>query len=326
MTTIAKPLSTKDRETMAKIRAAAAPAKGVLERGDFDALMEHTPSASGVTYEAARVGGVPGWWCRPSEAAKSSAILYLHGGAYVVGSAMAYRNFVGQIAARANSPAFVADYGLAPELPFPRAVTDAQAAYRGLAELGYTSVALAGDSGGGGLALVLLASAVEDARHGAAARPTGAAVMSPWTDLALSGATMETCAEDDPFLTRAVLATAASRYLGHHDARDPLASPLYGDLSDLPPVRLDVGEDEILLDDSRRYADRLAGAGGQVRLNIWAGMPHVFLSNVGTLAAATSALGEVGAFLKELALESRTSNAHLQQPVVHQAGKPGAPV
>jgi monoterpene epsilon-lactone hydrolase len=111
MTTIDKPLSTEDRETMAKIRAAAAPAKGVLERGDFDALMEHTPSASGVTYEAAHVGGVPGWWCRPSEAAKSSAILYLHGGAYVVGSAIAYRNFVGQIAARANTPAFVASRG-----------------------------------------------------------------------------------------------------------------------------------------------------------------------------------------------------------------------
>jgi epsilon-lactone hydrolase len=312
LTTVEKPFSTEDRETMAKIRVATASAKGVLERRDFDALMEHTPSASGVTYEAARVGGVPGWWCRPSGASKSSAILYLHGGAYVVGSAAAYRNFVGQIAAQANTAAFVADYGLAPEHPFPRAVKDAQAAYRGFAELGYTSVALAGDSGGGGLALVLLALAVEDARNGAAARPTGAAVMSPWTDLALSGATMETCAEADPFLTREVLASAASRYLGHHDAHDPLASPLYGNLSGLPPVRLDVGEDEILLDDSRRYADRLGAAGGEVRLNIWAGMPHVFLSNVGTLSAATSALGDVGAFLKELAFESRTSNAHRQ--------------
>jgi monoterpene epsilon-lactone hydrolase len=319
MTTIVRPLSTKDGQMMAKIRTAAAPAKGVLDRGDFDALMEHTPPALGVTYEAARVGGVPGWWCRPSDAAKGSAILYLHGGAYVAGSAKSYRNFVGQIAMRANAAAFIADYGLAPEHPFPRALKDARAAYRGLAELGYTNVALAGDSGGGGLALILLASAIEEARHGATARPTGAAVMSPWTDLALSGESMETCAEADPFLTRAVLASAASRYLGHHDARDPLASPLYGNLSDLPPVRLDVGEDEILLDDSRRYADRLATAGGEVRLNIWAGMAHVFLSNVGTLDAAISALGDVGAFLRELAVESHTPNAQRQQPMVVQA-------
>jgi epsilon-lactone hydrolase len=110
---------------------------GPTGRPAFDELMEKTPSAEGITYEAATVGGVPGWWCRPAEADVGPAIVYLHGGAYVVGSARAYRHFAGQIASRANAPAFVADYGLAPQRPFPVAVADAEAAYRGLADGGF---------------------------------------------------------------------------------------------------------------------------------------------------------------------------------------------
>ena len=139
-----------DRAAMLAIRAMIAlqPAAdlGPDGRPAFDDLMERTPAADGVDYEPAALGGVPGWWCRPAGADAGAAILYLHGGAYVVGSAKAYRHFAGQIAARAEAPVFVADYGLAPETPFPAAVDDAEATYRALARMGASRLAIVGDS------------------------------------------------------------------------------------------------------------------------------------------------------------------------------------
>jgi len=125
-------------------------------RPDFDSLMEKTPEAAGVTYETAEIGGVAGWWCKPQRSLPGSAIVYFHGGAYALGSAKAYRNFVSQIAAGAETAIFVVDYRLAPEHQFPAAVEDAKAVYLGLAALGFSRLAIAGDSAGGGLALALL--------------------------------------------------------------------------------------------------------------------------------------------------------------------------
>jgi acetyl esterase/lipase len=292
-----------DRVTMAEMRRMVAPMKGSLTgpsaREMFDDLMEKTPAADGVTYERADVGGVPGWWCHPKDAATAAAILYFHGGAYVAGSARAFQHFVGQVAASARVPAFVPEYGIAPEHPFPVAVNQAQAAYRGLAEQGVTKIALAGDSAGGGLALALLSLVTAKARDGSTPRPIGAAVMSPWTDLALSGSSMETRAEADPLLTKDSLASAAQLYLCSHDPRDPCASPLYGNLAELPPVRIHVGDDEILLDDSLRYGERLEREGGTVQVHTWKGMIHVFPSNVEVLHAAKEALDDVGDFLQQ---------------------------
>jgi monoterpene epsilon-lactone hydrolase len=178
-----------------------------------------------------------------------------------------YQHFVGQVAARAKVAAFVPEYGLAPEHPFPAAVDETLAAYRGLVKKGFAKIALAGDSAGGGLALVLLSSLVVEALEGSGRPPVGAAVMSPWTDLALSGASMETRDEADPLLTKDSLASAARLYLGAHDPRDPRASPLYGDPAGLPPGRMHAGEDEVLLDDSLRYGERLENAGGTVQVH-----------------------------------------------------------
>jgi monoterpene epsilon-lactone hydrolase len=149
-------------------------ALGPAGRTAFDELMTKTPSAEGVTYEFTVVGGVAGWWCHPADAVASGAMLYLHGGAYVVGSAQACRHFAGQIASRANPPAFVADYGLAPEQPFPAAVDDAEAAYRGLIAAGFSRTAIVLDSAGGGLALVTTARMTPS--------PVASCVMLPWTD------------------------------------------------------------------------------------------------------------------------------------------------
>jgi epsilon-lactone hydrolase len=294
---------------MAEMRLMVASMKGSVtgpsSREPFDDLMEKTPAADGVTYEEAQVGGVSGWWCRPDNAADAAAILYLHGGAYVVGSARAYRHFVGQIAARAGVAAFVPEYGLAPEHPFPAAVDQALASYQGLVGKGFGRIALGGDSAGGGLALVLLSLLAAKARDGSARRPVGAAVMSPWTDLALSGTSMETRAATDPLLTKDSLTSTSRLYLGDHDPRDPRASPLYGNLAGLPPVRIHVGEDEVLLDDSLRYGERFESEGGTVQVQTWEGMIHVFPSNFALLRAAKEALGDIGEFVQERLLQQR---------------------
>jgi epsilon-lactone hydrolase len=270
---------------------------GSAARPMFDDLMARTPPAKNVDYEAATIEGVPGWWCRPANAVEGLAIVYLHGGAYVLGSAAAYRNFAGQIAARAAASTFIVDHRLAPEHPFPSAVEDVTAVYRGLSASGFSRLALAGDSAGGGLALTLLSLVTAASKDGSVLRPTAAAVMSPWTDLALTGGSIESRANIDPFLTRQALAKAAELYLGKHDRHDPHASPLYGALNGLPPVLLHVGEDEILLDDSRRLAEKVESASGFAQLHIWQGMVHVFPSNLELFQAAKESLDDIGGFL-----------------------------
>jgi acetyl esterase/lipase len=242
---------------------------------------------------------VRGIWCRPRTAAPGVVILYLHGGAYVLGSAHAYRHLAGQVAARTNATAFVADYRLAPEDPFPAALDDARAAYRGLVAAGARMIAIVGDSAGGGLALAVLSITRAEALAGTGADPRAAVALSPWTDLALTGPSMEERAGDDPILTPAMLATTGASYLQGHDPRDPHASPLCGRLAGLPPIQLHVGTSEILLDDSRRYVERARREGVDATAHIWEGMPHVFPASVGTLDAAERALETIAAFLKE---------------------------
>jgi monoterpene epsilon-lactone hydrolase len=291
-----------DQAAMVAMRGmiAAQPAAdlGPDGRVAFDEMMGMTPPADDITYEAAEIGGVPGWWCRPPETTRGAAILYLHGGAYVVGSAQAYRNFVGQIAVRAKVDVFVADYRLAPERPFPAAVDDGDAAYRGLVAAGLSRIAIVGDSAGGGLALVTATRMTAAARDGSVPRPAAVVAMSPWTDLALTGDSLTTRAKNDPLLTRLALEQARNSYLVETDPRDSRASPLYGDLTGLPPVMLHVGEHEILLDDARRMADRIAATGSFAELHVWQAMVHVFPANLALLRAAPEALDIIAAFLR----------------------------
>jgi len=284
---------------MDSMRLAMAPGKGHIERASFDEVLEQTPDAAGVTYETAVVGGVAGVWCRPRVALPEVVILYLHGGAYIAGTAHAYRHLAGQIAARSGVAAFVPGYRLAPEWHFPAAVSDAHSVYRGLLEGGARSIGIVGDSAGGGLALSLLARAQSEALEGAALGPRAAAVMSPWTDLALTAPSLTDRAVADPLLTPDALVAAAGQYLNGHDAYDVLASPLFGDFAGLPPLHIHVGLDEILLDDSRRYVARARAAHVDATLHVWDGMPHVFASNLGKLAAADQAVDLLALFLRE---------------------------
>lgn len=281
------------------MRAASEGRKGQVlgpqARAVFNAgLASGTPAAPGVAYREAVVGGVTGWWCEPAGARADARLLFLHGGCYVLGSAAAARHFAGQFAARIGASVFVPDYRLAPEHPFPAAVEDAMAVYDALTGVA-GKIVVAGESAGGGLTLALLAL-LANQRH--PRPPRGAAVLSPWTDLAFTGASLADRAAADPVFTRSVLEHFAGLYLQGADPREPRASPLYGDLPDaMAPIRIDVGEDEVLLDDSLRYGERLQAAKLEGEAHVWAGMPHVFPAALGRLAAAETCLTEVGAFL-----------------------------
>jgi epsilon-lactone hydrolase len=194
--------------------------------------------------------------------------------------------------------AFIPDYRLAPEHPFPAAVRDLEACYRGLVDKGITRIALTGDSPGGNLALVFLSIASARASRDAVA-PVGEVVLSPITDLALTGESFDTRAEADLYFTKSRAAGLVRSYLGVTDPKNPLASPLDADLSGLAPIRVHVGDDEVLLDDSRRYVENAVAAGVNAKLDIWMGMPHGFVTNVGRFNAATQALKASGAFLTE---------------------------
>lgn len=256
-----------------------------------DEMMAKIDAPAGVRFEPAEIAGVGGWWCRVPDADPAAAILYLHGGAYVMGSAAAYRHFAGQIALRAGADTFVVDYARAPERAFPAAFVDALAVHDALREDG-RRVALCGDSAGGGLALALL---LETARAGAP--PVAAAAMSPWIDLSCAGETMETRAGADPLLSRATLEEAAGQYLGAADPHDPRASALEGDVAAMPPVTIHVGDDEVLLDDTVRFVARAEAAGRDCAAHVWSGMVHVFPANL-SLHVAREALTDIGSFLR----------------------------
>ena len=307
------PLDPEDAAITAALRTMVSSSKGarpgIEARGQYDALMESVLPRDDVTFEADTLGGVPGLWVHPGDWRSSEAIVHLHGGWFHFGSAKAYRHLVGHIAARAGARAFIPDYRLAPEHPFPAATDDALACYQGLAERDVHRIALTGDSAGGNLALGL-ASRVTGEAASSNATVVGVAVLSPVTDLTLSGATYETRAEADPLFTRPQVAELVHSYLGSADRRQPLASPLHGRHSGLPSTRIHVGDDEVLLDDSLRYVERAAAAGVDARADVWMGMPHGFPASIGRLKAAAQALDAIGTFLTERLKAHADGHAH----------------
>ena len=294
---VVHPLDPEDAAMTAAMRGGMRAAKGVRlgieARGEFDALMESVLPRDDVTYEAGSAGGVAGVWVQPANSRSGEAMIHLHGGWFNFGSAGAFRHLVGQIAARAGARTFIPDYRLAPEHPFPAATDDVLACYQALAGSGVRRIAVTGDSAGGDLALSLASRVAGDARL------AGVAVLSPITDLTLLGASYETRAEADPLFTRPQVLALVEAYLGSAPATHPWASPLFAGLAGLPPVRIHVGDDEVLLDDSLRYGERAAAAGVDVRIDLWMGMAHGFAGGVGRLKAASQALEGIGAFLSE---------------------------
>lgn len=246
-------------------------------------------------FEQGTCGGVPGEWVAGHGAAAPRSILYLHGGAYCVGSPRTHRVITGQLALRAEASVFCADYRLAPEHPFPAAVDDAVAAYRGLLALGRApaGIAIAGDSAGGGLAF----ATVLRLRELGVALPGALVAFSPWVDL--DDRPRPAPAAGDVMIAPAWVAECARLYLAGASVDDPLASPVHADLHGLPRTLIQVGTDEVLLDDSRRMHARLIGAGVDSRLEEYPRRWHVFQASAGLLADANRALARVAQFLRD---------------------------
>ena len=272
-------------------------APGVV-RSEFAALLAAMPAPEGVEFRQITLGDLQALECRSHVTDGEGALLYFHGGGYIAGSAEGYRGLPAMLGEAMQLPAYSVDYRLAPEARFPAAVEDAAAAYRALVESGIppARIVLAGDSAGGGLALAALVSL----RDQGVVLPAAALLLSPWVDLACQGESFITKANEDPSLTPTGLQAAAGHYLGTADPRSPLASPLYASLAGLPPLLIQVGSAEILLDDAVRLAGRAGAAGTAVQLQIWPGMIHVWQSFAFMLPEGREAISAAALFVRNL--------------------------
>ena len=253
------------------------------------------PLPAGVTVTAGALGGVPTAEITVDGVEPRHVVLYFHGGVYVIGDAFQAAGLASQVGRRAGAKVISVDYRLAPEHPYPAAVDDALAAYQALLQGGTapSDVAFAGESAGGGLAVATLANARD---HGLPL-PAATLVMSPYADLTLSGATLETKREADPLFTPEAFPARVADYTAGHDAALGLISPIFADLSGLPPLIIQAGTHEVLLDDAIRLARQAATADVQVTLDITAGVPHVFQAYYPFLDEAAAALDRAGQFL-----------------------------
>jgi monoterpene epsilon-lactone hydrolase len=265
-------------------------------RAGFEEAMRYVPIPDDVQRTNTELGGVGAVEVSISGADPSDVILYFHGGVYVIGSAGASVPLVADLARRSNAKVMSIDYRLAPENPYPAAVEDAQAAYEGLLSQGVepSSIAISGESAGGGLAVALLL-AIRDA---GLPKPSSAFLMSPYADLTLSGSTITGKQDVDPLFTEEALRLRVGDYVAGADPSDPLISPVFADLRGLPPLLIQGGSHEILLSDAIRLAGAAAEADVAVALEVTPGVPHVFQAYAAVLDEGEAALNRAAAFLK----------------------------
>jgi monoterpene epsilon-lactone hydrolase len=263
-------------------------------RSDWDAAFTGCPAS--VQCRQVSAGGVDGEWIAPVDAPHDKAILYFHGGGFRIGSVASHRDLIARLAEASGCRVLAINYRLSPEHRFPAAVDDAQVAYRYLRDQGLrpADMAFAGDSAGGNLVLAAMVAA----REAGEPLPAAAVLMSPWTDLAATGASYESRAAADPIHQRAMILALAKSYLGADgDPRHPLASPLYADLAGLPPLFIQAGDRETVRDDATALAAKAKAAGVDVELEIWDGMIHVF-QMFPEIPEAHQAIARLAAFLR----------------------------
>jgi epsilon-lactone hydrolase len=264
------------------------------QRANFEKMIAAIPLADDVVTATGALGGIPVVNVEVAGVESGDVVFYLHGGAYAIGSAAASAGLASDVVRRAGARAISVDYRLAPESPYPAAVDDAVAAYRALLESVPSSrIAIVGESAGGGLAVATLVAL----KLAGLPQPSSAAVFSPWADLTLSGDSMRAKAAVDPSFTPAGLRLRAADYAAGSLA-DPLASPVFADLAGLPPLLIQAGSHEILLDDATRLAARAAAADVPVTLEVTPGVPHVFQAFSALLEEADAALNSAGTFIR----------------------------
>ena len=263
---------------------------------DMRAIMIETQAPDGVTCTPVDAGGVSAEWSVAAGVDEAKVVLYVHGGGYVMGSAGSHRDMTGRLSKAAGARVLSLNYRLAPEHPFPAPVDDAVAAYRWLLAQGISpgNIAVAGDSAGGGLAIATLL-ALRDAGEPLPAAGIG---ISAWVDMEGTGESMTTRAAVDPVVQKEGLLGMAKLYLGDADPKSPLAAPLHADLGGLPPLLLQVGDAETLLDDSTRLAEKARAAGVDVTLKVWDEMPHVWHLFAPILPEGRQAIDEIGSFVQ----------------------------
>jgi acetyl esterase/lipase len=265
-------------------------------RARMESMTGLMPLPPDVSAEPVDAGGVPAEWVSAPGGTDGRVVLYLHGGGYVLGSVKTHRDLAGRISRAAASRVLNVDYRLAPEHPHPAAVDDATAAYRWLLDGGHEpeKLAVAGDSAGGGLTIATLVAL----RDAGLPLPAAGVCLSPWVDLEGLGETMTTKADVDPMVFREGLLKMAEAYLAHHHPRTPLAAPLYADLAGLPPLYIQVGTAETLLDDAVRIAERARKAGVDVEIEEWEDMIHVFQAFAPILPEGQQAIEKIGEYLR----------------------------
>jgi epsilon-lactone hydrolase len=263
----------------------------------FEKFASGTPLPPDIKCEKVSAGGVEAEWISAPNSSADRAVLYVHGGGYVLGSINTHRDLMGRIARASSARVLGINYRLAPEHPFPAAVDDSVAAYRWMLAQGLkpNRIAVAGDSAGGGLTVATLV-AIRDAKLPV---PGAGVCLSPWVDMEGLGESMKTRAAADPVVQREGLLGMAAAYLGGQNARTPLAAPLYADLKGLPPLLIQVGDAETLLDDSTRLNDRAKAAGVSAKLEVWPEMIHVWQLFASFLPEGQQAVDGIGSFLKE---------------------------
>ncbi|MEV5955798.1 alpha/beta hydrolase [Streptomyces sp. NPDC051987] len=267
-------------------------------RAGFRAMMGGMIVPAGIRTRTARLGDRPAVLVEPVGTPKAGTILYCHGGSYVVGSPQTAMSLTGNLVTRTGFRAFSLDYRLAPEHPFPAAIEDTLSAYRALLDSGEdpSAIAFAGDSAGGGLTVTTCLAA----RDAGLPMPAAIVAFSPGLDMTRTGESMDTKAGIDPFFTRESLEHTGTMYLAGQDPYQPLLSPAtLADLTGFPPMLLQAGTNEILLDDSTRMATRAREAGVDVILDVTADVPHVFQAFAGILDEADEALDRAALFLSQ---------------------------
>ena len=282
--------------TLLRTRPAPATQDVIESRARFEKMGGFLGGAPDAKCEKVDVDGVPAEWVSAPDVDASRAVLYLHGGGYAIGSINTHRRLAFDISAASGARVLLLDYRLAPEHPFPAAVDDAATAWRWLLKQGFanTKLAIAGDSAGGGLTIATLVNL----RARKLGLPACAVAISPWVDLEGVGTSMTARSEQDPMVQKAGLGWMADMYLAGKDARTPLAAPLHADLKGLPPVLVQVGTAETLLDDATRIAEKLHAAGVSVRLAVWPNMLHVFPMFAPILSEGRDGCTEIGAFIR----------------------------